>query len=345
MLHIIKQTFVEKRGNMATLKDVAKLANVDVSTVSRALNNTSYVHPETKKKIFDAVKELSYHPNILAKGLRQGKKHTIAIVVPRISYAVYADMIPAVTQQAEKENYQCIICITDDALEKEQEILSRLRSGLVDGIIITSCGGNNRMLRDISAEGISVLQAIRKQDENLSSIIPDYYSNAYEAVRFLYAKGCRNMGLIIGNLAIHPYLERYNGYMKAVRELDLEPMFVKEDGEPSSFEYGLVCTKKLFEQHSNIDAVLASLDIQGLGAQRQLKLMGKRVPQDVKLISLTGIQLGEYLETSMTSMEIPAREIGQEAVNLLIRDIEAKDSHKSVKKLIYQSTLVERETT
>ena len=73
--------------------------------------------------------------------------------------------------------------------------------------------------------------------------------------------------------------------------------------------------------------------------------MGKRVPQDVKLISLTGIQLGEYLETSMTSMEIPAREIGQEAVNLLIRDIETKDSHKSVKKLIYQSTLVERETT
>ena len=70
---------------MATLKDVAKLANVDISTVSRALNNVSYVHPETKKRIFDAVEKLSYHPNVLAKGLREGKHRTIAIVVPRFA--------------------------------------------------------------------------------------------------------------------------------------------------------------------------------------------------------------------------------------------------------------------
>ena len=78
---------------MATLKDVAKLANVDISTVSRALNNKGYVHEETKKKIIEAVEELSYHPNILAKGLRQGKKHTIAFVVPRIAITIYSDMI------------------------------------------------------------------------------------------------------------------------------------------------------------------------------------------------------------------------------------------------------------
>ena len=67
---------------MATLKDVAKLANVDVSTVSRALNNTSYVHPDTKKKIFKAVEQLSYRPNLLAKGLKQGKRRTLGVVVP-----------------------------------------------------------------------------------------------------------------------------------------------------------------------------------------------------------------------------------------------------------------------
>ena len=69
---------------MATLKDVAKLACVDVSTVSRALNNTSYVHPDTKARIFAAVKELSYQPNLLAKGLRQGKRNTIGVVIPRL---------------------------------------------------------------------------------------------------------------------------------------------------------------------------------------------------------------------------------------------------------------------
>lgn len=73
---------------MATLKDVAKLANVDVSTVSRALNNTSYVHPDTKKKIFKAVEQLSYRPNLLAKGLKQGKRRTLGVVVPSVNLSL-----------------------------------------------------------------------------------------------------------------------------------------------------------------------------------------------------------------------------------------------------------------
>ena len=91
---------------MATLKDVAKLACVDVSTVSRALNNTSYVHPDTKKRIMEAVEQLSYKPNILAKGLRQGKRHTIGVVVPRLHLTLYADMMQGI-------EYECRICYHD----------------------------------------------------------------------------------------------------------------------------------------------------------------------------------------------------------------------------------------
>lgn len=330
---------------MATLKDVAKLANVDVSTVSRALNNSSYVHPETKKRIFEAVKELSYHPNVLAQGLRQGKRHTIAFVIPRIAYAVYSDMIPAICDAAAKKNYQCIICTTDDDETTERQILERLRGSLIDGIIITSCGKNNRLLRDMAAEGICILQAIRKQDEKLSSIIPDYYSNGYDAVQYLYSKGCRHIGLIIGNLSLHPYMQRYNGYMKATRELGLENIIAMDDLEPSSFEYGLVCTEKLLAACPKLDGILASLDIQGLGVQRALKTNGLKIKDDVKLVSLTGISIGAYLETTMTSMEVQAAEIGEEAVGMLIHDIEKKDAGKAIKKLVIKSVLVEREST
>ncbi len=327
---------------MATLKDIAKMANVDVSTVSRALNNTSYVHPETKKRIFAAVKELSYHPNVLAKGLRQGKRRTIAFVVPRIAYAIYSDMIPAICEAARARNYQCIICTTGDDEAVEKEVLSRLRGGIVDGIIITSCGKNNRLLRDMEAEGISILQAIRKQDSSLSSILPDYYDNGYEAVKFLYSKGCRKIGLIIGNLSIHPYMERHNGYMKAMKELSLESIIAMDEGEPSSFEYGYVCTEKLIAEEPGIDGILASLDIQGLGVQRALKKIGR---QDIKLVSLTGITVGGYLETTMTSMEVPAAQIGEEAVNMIIKDIETKEGLRTVKNLVFRSVLVEREST
>ena len=85
---------------MATLKDVARIACVDVSTVSRALNNTSYVHPDTKARIYAAAKELGYHPNIMAQALRQGKRRTIGVVVPRLHMTIFSEIVQGIEQQA-----------------------------------------------------------------------------------------------------------------------------------------------------------------------------------------------------------------------------------------------------
>ena len=85
---------------MATLKDVAKLACVDVSTVSRALNNTSYVHPDTKARIYAAAKELGYHPNIMAQALRQGRRHTLGMIVPRLDLAIFAEILQDFEREA-----------------------------------------------------------------------------------------------------------------------------------------------------------------------------------------------------------------------------------------------------
>lgn len=330
---------------MATLKDVAKLANVDISTVSRALNNKGYVHEETKKKIIEAVEELSYHPNILAKGLRQGKKHTIAFVVPRIAITIYSDMIAPFSEAARKMNYECLICVSDDDVQQEKEILERLRGGTVDGIVISSTGKNNKLIREIKNEGVCILQAVRKQDESLSSIISDYYTTGYEAVKFLYSKGCRNIGLIIGNLSLHPYKERYAGYMKAVRELGLEPIVVMDETNPNKVHYGMNCADKLLDQYPALDGLLASVDSQGIGAIRELTQRGKRIPEDIRVMSLTGIRLGGFLETAMTAIEVPAGEIGETAAEIIIKDIESKAERRTVKNLVFNSTLVERETT
>ena len=330
---------------MATLKDVAKLANVDISTVSRALNNKGYVHEETKKRIIEAVEELSYHPNILAKGLRQGKKHTIAFVVPRIAITIYSDMIAPFSEAARKMNYECLICVSDDDVQQEKEILERLRGGTVDGIVISSTGKNNKLIREIKNEGVCILQAVRKQDESLSSIISDYYTTGYEAVRFLHMKGCRNIGLIIGNLSLHPYKERYAGYMKAVRELGLEPIVVMDESNPNKVHYGMNCADKLIDQYPALDGLLASVDAQGIGAIRELTQRGKRIPEDIRVMSLTGIRLGGFLETAMTAMEVPACEIGETAAEIIIKDIESKAERRTVKNLVFNSTLVERETT
>lgn len=331
---------------MATLKDVARLACVDVSTVSRALNNTSYVHPDTKARIFAAVKELSYQPNVLAQGLRQGKRHTIGVVIPRLYLTLFAEITQSIELESRKLGYATLLCHTEDDPAIEKECLNRLRNGFVDGIIIAGTGRNSRLIRDIHASGIAVTQIVRKQDSSISSVIADYDACGYETVKYLYSKGCREIGLINGSTSLAPYRERYNGYHRAIEELGLSETCAVSLEPGNSFDYGYQCTEELLSQNPDLDAIMAAVDIQGMGALRALKDRGLRVPDQVRLVSLTGHSIGGLLETSMTSLEIPAREIGERATNMIIKEIEAPgDGKPSIQHLVFTAALIERESS
>lgn len=331
---------------MATLKDVAKLACVDVSTVSRALNNTSYVHPDTKERIYAAAKELGYHPNVMAQALRQGKRHTIGVVIPRLHLAIFSEIVQGIEKAARDLGYATLICVTEDDSKVEKESLTRLRNGFVDGIIIAATGRNGRMLRDIQASGIAVVQLVRQQDRRISSIIADYESCGFEAVKFLYEKGCREIGIIAGSQHLAPYRERYNGYKKAVQRLGLNENVGESNHPVNSFDYGYESTNQLLDDNFAIDGILAAVDIQGLGVIRALTERGIAVPEKIKVISLTGHAVGGMLETAMTSMEIPAQEMGEKAAKMVIEKIEASSDQKlSPEHLMLSATLVEREST
>ena len=112
---------------MATLKDVAKLANVDVSTVSRALNNTSYVHPDTKERIYAAAKELGYRPNVMARALRQGRGQVIGVVVPRLHMPIFSEILQGIEAQAQTLGYMTTVCVTEEDAKVEKDRLNRLR--------------------------------------------------------------------------------------------------------------------------------------------------------------------------------------------------------------------------
>lgn len=331
---------------MATLKDVARLACVDVSTVSRALNNTSYVHPDTKARILAAVKELSYQPNVLAQGLRQGKRHTIGVVIPRLHMTVFAEITQGIEEEARKMGYATIICNTEDDPKIERECLNRLRNGFVDGIIIAGTGYNGRLLRDIKASELAVTQIVRRQDDKISSVIVNYEVCGYEATKYLASKGCREIGLINGSMKLAPYRERYEGYRRAITELGVPEISAVSSSPVNSLEYGYQCTLDLLEKSSGLDAIMAAVDVQGIGAMRALKENGIKVPEQIRLMSLTGHIIGGMLETTMTSMEMPAREIGIKAARMTIEEIEAPSEQKpSSQHLVFSSSLIERESS
>lgn len=330
---------------MATLKDVAKLANVDVSTASRALNNTSYVHPETKKRVLDAVKELSYTPNVLAQSLRHGKRHTIGVVVPRLHMTAFAEITEGIEKRARELGYATLICNTEDDPKIEREGLNRLRNGFVDGIIIAGTGKNKRLIKDIHVTGLAVTQIIRKQDDAISSVMANYEQCGYEAVKFLAERKCKNIGLINGSMDLMPYRERYKGYVTALKELGLKEICAVSDGSVHGIEYGYECTLDLLEENPDLDAIMVSIDAQGIGALRALKENNIKVPDEIKVISLTGHVIGRMLETSMSSMEIPAYEIGANAARITIEEIEAPEGEKpSPQHLVFPTILHLRES-
>ncbi len=331
---------------MATLKDVARLACVDVSTVSRALNNTSYVHPDTKARIYAAAKKLGYHPNVMAQALRAGRRHTIGVVVPRLHLAIFSEILQGIEAEGRRQGYSTLVCVTEDDPATEKECLNRLRGGFADGIIIAATGRNGRLLRDIRASSIPVLQIVRKQDPRISSVTVDYVSCGYDAVQYLYSKGCRKIGLISGSLHLAPYKERQDGYCQAVRELGLEENFSECSQPVNSFEYGYECAEQLLEEVPDLDAIIAAVDIQGLGAIRVLTERGVGMPERVRVISLTGHAVGGMLETSMTSMEMPAHQMGSKAMRMIVEEIEAPEGQKpGLQHLAMAATLVEREST
>ena len=332
---------------MPTLKDVAQLANVDVSTVSRALNNTAHVHPATKARILKAAKELGYRPNPIAQGLRRGRQHTIGIVVPRLQLTIFAEIAQGVEEEAQKLGYSIIFANSNDDPKLEAESLNRMRSGFVDAIIIAGTGKNGRLMRDIQTEGTPVVQVVRMQEQSLSSVVADYYACSYEAIHYLMEKGCREIGLINSPRSISPYKRRYDGYRDAIREHGLESICVTPSSnlEPNNFEYGYRCAARLLDEHPNLDAIAAAVDIRGLGAMRVLHERGLKCPDDIRVICLTGHAIGRMLETTMTAMEIPAIEMGQKAARMAVEAIEAQGGAAAARQhLVFSPTLVVRES-
>jgi len=332
---------------MATLKDVANLANVDVSTVSRALSGKGYVHPATKVKVYDAVKQLSYQPNLLAKGLREGKRHVIGVVVPTISLSVFSETTLGIERKALELGYETVISHTDNDPDIEAKSLQRLRSSYVDGIIIAPTGQNSRLIRSLHSDGIAMVQLIRKQDESISSVVADYYRCGYMGTRYLMEHGCHHIGLVNGPTEITPYRDRYRGYHKALKESRLKE-YVAEMPliNQSHFQVGFDATCQLIEGNPEIDGLIAATDMQGLGVLRALKTLGLSVPRQVKVLSLSGHFIGGMLETTMSSIEMPLLEMGRSAAEMLVKMIEDTSGRASSKleHVVFQSSITERET-
>lgn len=305
------------RARRATLRDVAALARVDASLVSRIVNSDprASATPQTRQRIIDAVRELDYRPNVVARGLRMARTWTIGVLVPSVTNPMYADVIAGAQERAQELGYG-IVFRTHVEGEGEEIFTRLLQQGRVDGLIVASGLLRDAFMRRIaSGENGPVVLVNRRVNGVKASVVVDDSAGAALATRHLIDNGHERVVGLFGPPAIDTSRRRRKGYSKALHDAGLDPVAVDMPGW--DFRNGYDGIHQIFDAHPHTSAVFVSTMVMAVGAIRALAERGLGVPDDVSLVALHDSDLANYLNPPLTTVSLPVLQMGIEAVDLL----------------------------
>ncbi|MFJ8265427.1 LacI family DNA-binding transcriptional regulator [Peribacillus asahii] len=306
-----------------TITDVAKHAKVSKSTVSQYLNKRyEYMSEKTRKKIEEAIEELNYQPNIIARSLKQKSTFTVGVVVANILHTFSTQIIRAIENYFYKHGFQIIVCNADDQPEKEKNYIEMLRAKQVDGIIIFPTGDNLDLYKRMKSDQFPVVFMDRAIEElNIATVMLDNHLASKLAVDRFVEKGYENIAIITTSIFrnISPRLERIQGYKEA---LELH-------GIPVNLEYIKTANaeeisdklSELFELKKRPQAILAGNDIVLNEVLRYMKKHNMNIPDDVAVIGIDEVSYADFYTPTITTVNQPAIEMANQAAQLLLNQI------------------------
>jgi LacI family transcriptional regulator len=310
-----------------TIKYIAKSLQVSSATVSRALNDYPYVQEDTRKKILDLAKSLDYEINVIARSLKKRKSHTIGVIVPDISISFFSQAISGMEKVAYKAGYSIIVSQTHENLKREIQDTKTLMSSRVDGLIVSvssqTCEGDH-FLR-LQKQGIPVVFFDRVCEKvKASKVIADDFGGAFRAVEHLIQTGFKKIAHFAGPEHLSMSKNRCEGYISALekynrpvkKELIVHGGFDEEAGK-SAFH-------KLRQQNIFPDAVFAINDWVAIGAYKEIKALGMKIPDDIGLMGFSDSPTSYLLDPPLSSVTHPAMEMGEKSAQLLIEQIDHK---------------------
>ncbi len=215
---------MRKSPRPVTIKDIARILKISISTVSRALRDTHDVNQETKSKVLSLASELNYKPNFNATGLAKGTNHTIGIIIPFINNYYFSTVITGIQEVVYKNNYTLILFITNDSAETELNIIQNLATSRVDGLLValSSDAGSSEHFKEIIEEGTPVVFFDRVAENiHTSKVMQDDFNGAFEAVEHLYKQGYKKIAHIAGPKGLQLTEKRLQGYRAALKKYNL----------------------------------------------------------------------------------------------------------------------------
>ncbi|WP_418603598.1 LacI family DNA-binding transcriptional regulator [Hwangdonia sp.] len=334
--------------NKVTIHDIARALNIDSSTVSRALNNSSRVTEKTKIKIIEKAEELGYQRNALASNLRKRVTNTIGVVVPRISRHFFASVIQGVEETAYLSGYNVLICQSLEQLERETQIAETLVANRVDGVLISISmeTTNYNHIHRLNNSGIPLVFFDRHCNiPNTNNVLIDDFKGGFDATQHLIQKGCKHIVHFSGPQALEIYKNRFKGYKAALKSNKLP---FKEDYVISSrlMELdGVKNAKKLLNERMDFDGIFSANDVAAIGAMKYLKEKGVNIPKDVAMVGFSNEPISNVINPALTTIDQPGLEMGKVATELLLKHIKSQNKLIEPQTIIMDSKLIERQSS
>jgi DNA-binding LacI/PurR family transcriptional regulator len=307
-----------------TIRDVARHAGVSHQTVSRVINGSEDVLPETRALVEAAIEEMGYRPSAIARSMARGSTHTLAIISPNLTDYTFASVIEGAEVQARQHGYFVMSASASDPKAFRELVDELVGHGRVDGLIVINPYADDRfklMPRDFPL----VFVGARSHDENICSISLDDERVAYEATRHLLSLGHTQIALVTGPMTEDCSQDRTEGYRRALSEAGIpfnESIVFEGDWSASSGQAALVA---LLEQGTTPTAVFAQNDRMAMGVLRAARDANLQVPGQLSVIGVDDMPLSSYFDPPLTTMRQDMPQIGQEAIRMLMSIIQKKN--------------------
>lgn len=319
---------------MANIKDIAKIAGVSVTTVSRVLNNHPYVSKEKRDAVLRAMEEYHYQRNINAVHLSKGKTFLIGVVIPFTNHPFFGLLIEGIAKEAEKNNYKLVLFQTNYNENREIEALEMVQHKQIDALIICSrsCGWD---VIDEYVEYGSIVFCEDSRGRNVSSTFIDHYKCFFNALEYLYNKGHQKIGYCIGRKSGTNSKQREKAYKEFLKKINtpFDPNYIFY--ECLKFEDGVKVVQQLTKMDNPPTALLVTSDIVAGGIITYCKEKEILIPDDLAIMGFDNQPIAKIMH--ITTLEIPLVEIGKK---LFLQAIDSRNnSHEEI-----DVKLIERQT-
>lgn len=334
-------------NSAVTIKDIARILGISKSTVSRALSDQHKdVNAETREKVMALANKLHYQPNAIALNLKQQRTNTIGVIIPETVNTFFSGAVSGIQKIANLAGFQVVICQSNECYATEKNSLHSLISTHVDGLLISVSGEtqNTDHFDTLFQKNIPVV-FFDRICENLdtSQVFTDNYQIAFEATQHLIDQGCKRIASIAGPRHLYTSSKRLKGYRDALMKNNLEfnpDYIIYADFKQESIER---ITRHLINLPESPDAIFAINDLTAIEMMHVIKKNGLRIPQDIAVLGFNNDKIGQFVEPSLSTIDMPAQDMGEAAAELLLFHI--KNPNQKPKKRLINSKLIVRDST